>query len=80
MRELLCQRIIIQSSIRMEFDPVDDDTIFCSYNLPWDDIRMVFHFCQQNNISLHEISRLHETLSDQIKRIGRIIGENDLCI
>jgi hypothetical protein len=64
----------------MELDPIDDDTILSSDNLPWDDIRMMFNLGEENRISPDEISRLHEALCNQIERIGCIVGEYDLGI
>lgn len=64
----------------MQLNPIDEDTIFSGDDLPWDDIRMMLNFGEEDRISLHEISRLHETLSNQVERIGRVVGEHDLSI
>jgi hypothetical protein len=78
MRELRTERIIIKCSIRVDIDPINNDIILFCEDLPRNDIGVVIDFREEDSISLHEKSRLHERSSDEVKRIGGIVRENNL--
>jgi hypothetical protein len=40
----------------MELDPIDEDTMLCRDDLPWNDIGMMLYLGEENCISLHKVS------------------------
>ncbi len=72
-------RIEIDQALCGKRNDIDGDAGFVAEQLPGDDIGMVFEQRQQNAVASLEV-RAAPALRDQVDRLGRAAGEDDLVL
>ena len=76
-RKLGVKRIVVYGPIGAYIDPIDNDTILFSKDLPRNDIRMMINFREENSLSFLEEFRFYERTSEKIEGIGRIVSKDE---